>query len=142
MKRLFLKKQNVHLLLNKTYDLLSISHAALVTSGTATLETALFKVPQVVCYKGSRVSYEIAKRVINLNYISLVNLILDKPAVVELIQTDFNTKRVNEELTQILDEYNRAVLFLDYYDLEKELGGKGASDKTAQLIVAETKNKT
>ncbi|MAO10812.1 MAG: lipid-A-disaccharide synthase [Flavobacteriaceae bacterium] len=138
----FLKKQNVHLLLNKTYDLLSISHAALVTSGTATLETALFKVPQVVCYKGSRVSYEIAKRVINLNYISLVNLILDKPAVVELIQTDFNTKRVNEELTQILDEYNRAVLFLDYYDLEKELGGKGASDKTAQLIVAETKNKT
>ncbi|WP_339699237.1 lipid-A-disaccharide synthase [uncultured Marixanthomonas sp.] len=138
----FLKKQNVHLLLNKTYDLLSISHAALVTSGTATLETALFKVPQVVCYKGSRISYEIAKRVINLNYISLVNLILDKPAVTELIQTDFTTKGLKEELTQILDEYNRAVLFLEYYDLEKKLGGKGASEKTAQLIVAETKNKT
>ena len=131
----FLKKQNVHLLLNKTYDLLSISHAALVTSGTATLETALYKVPQVVCYKGSRISYEIAKRVINLDYISLVNLILDKEAVTELIQTDFTTKRLKEELTNILDDYNRAVLFLDYYDLEQKLGGKGASNKTAQLII-------
>ena len=135
----FLKKQNVHLLLNKTYDLLSISHAALVTSGTATLETALYKVPQVVCYKGSRISYEIAKRVINLDYISLVNLILDKEAVTELIQTDFNTKRLKEELTKILDEYNRAVLFLNYYDLEQKLGGKGASRKTAELIIKASK---
>lgn len=130
----YIQKQNVHLLLNKTYDLLSISHAALVTSGTATLETALFKVPQVVCYKGSRISYEIAKRVINLKYISLVNLILDKEVVTELIQTDFNTKRLQEELSKILDPYQRAKLFLDYYDLEKMLGGKGASEKTALLI--------
>ena len=130
----YIQKQNVHLLLNKTYDLLSISHAALVTSGTATLETALFKVPQVVCYKGSRISYEIAKRVINLKYISLVNLILDKEVVTELIQTDFNTKRLQEELSGILDPYQRAKLFLDYYDLEKMLGGKGASEKTASLI--------
>ncbi len=133
--RAFIRKENVHLLLNKTYDLLSVSYAALVTSGTATLETALFKVPQVVCYKGSRISYEIAKRVIKLDYISLVNLILDKPAVTELIQTEFNTTRVKQELKRILDEYHRAVLFLDYYDLEMKLGGKGASAKTAKLIV-------
>lgn len=130
----FIQKQNVHLLLNKTYDLLSISHAALVTSGTATLETALFKVPQVVCYKGSRVSYEIAKRVISLKYISLVNLILDKEVVTELIQSDLNTQRLQDELARILDPYQRAKLFLDYYDLEKMLGGKGASEKTASLI--------
>jgi len=133
--RQFIKKENVHLLLNRTYDLLSASYAALVTSGTATLETALFKVPEVVCYKGSRISYEIAKRVIKLNYISLVNLILNKPAVTELIQTEFNTKRLKLELNNILDDYKRATMFLDYYDLEKLLGGKGASKKTATLIV-------
>jgi len=131
----FIKKNNVHLLLNKTYDLLSMSSAALVTSGTATLETALFKVPQVVCYRGNRISYEIAKRVINLKYISLVNLILDKPVVTELIQTDLTTKRLKEELNHILDDYHRAVLFLEYYDLENKLGGKGASEKTAALIL-------
>lgn len=138
--RQFIKQENVHLLLNKTYDLLSVSYAALVTSGTATLETALYKVPEVVCYKGSRISYEIAKRVIKLKYISLVNLILDKEVVTELIQTDFNKKRLKEELTKILDDYKRATLFLDYYDLEKKLGGKGASEKTANLIVNRLKN--
>ncbi|MCR9181316.1 MAG: lipid-A-disaccharide synthase [Flavobacteriaceae bacterium] len=137
--RQFIKQENVHLLLNKTYDLLSVSYAALVTSGTATLETALYKVPEVVCYKGSRISYEIAKRVIKLKYISLVNLILDKEVVTELIQTDFNKSRLKEELTKILDDYKRATLFLDYYDLEKKLGGKGASEKTASLIVTSLK---
>lgn len=126
--------KGVKLIQNKTYDLLSISNAALVTSGTATLETALFKVPEVVCYKGNRISYEIAKRVIKLKYISLVNLILDKPALTELIQRDFNSKKLKESLANILDEYHRAVLFLEYYDLEKALGGKGASKKTARLI--------
>tara|TARA_B100001146_G_scaffold213216_1_gene213417 strand:+ start:61252 stop:62370 length:1119 start_codon:yes stop_codon:yes gene_type:complete len=130
----FIQKKNVHLLLNKTYDLLSVAYAALVTSGTATLETALFKVPEVVCYKGSKISYEIAKRIISLKYISLVNLILDKPAVKELIQGDFNTESLTEALRTILDEYHRATLFLDYYDLEKALGGKGASAHTARLI--------
>jgi len=137
----FIKIQNVHLLLNKTYDLLSVSYAALVTSGTATLETALFKVPQVVCYSGNRISYEIAKRIIKLKYISLVNLILDKEVVTELIQTEFNKIRLKEELDKILDGYNRAVLFLEYYDLEQKLGGVGASEKTAGLIVKSIKNK-
>ncbi|GAA3509081.1 lipid-A-disaccharide synthase [Aquimarina addita] len=131
----FIKKEGVHLVMNQTYDLLSLSNAALVTSGTATLETALFKVPEVVCYKSSAISYQIAKRVVKLDYISLVNLIMDKPVVTELIQHDFNTNRLKEELSKILDEYNRAVMFLNYYDLEKKLGGKGASDKTASLIV-------
>ena len=130
----YIQRQNIYLLLNKTYDLLSVSTAALVTSGTATLETALFKVPQVVCYKGNRISYEIAKRVIKLKYISLVNLILDKEVVTELIQTEFNNKRLKQELTKILDPYQRAKLFLEYYDLEQKLGGKGASTKTASLI--------
>jgi lipid-A-disaccharide synthase len=119
---------------NKTYDLLSVSDAALVTSGTATLETALFKIPQVVCYKGSWISYQIAKRLIKLNYISLVNLILDKPAVTELIQGEFNTKKLQQELNKILDPEHREMLFLDYFALEKKLGGTGASAKTAALI--------
>ncbi len=74
------------------------STAALVTSGTATLETALFKVPEVVCYKGSAISYQIAKRIITLKYISLVNLIMDQEVVTELIQDECNTKRIKEEL--------------------------------------------
>ncbi|WP_370226567.1 lipid-A-disaccharide synthase [Mesoflavibacter sp.] len=130
----FIKQDNVNFINNKTYDLLSLSTAALVTSGTATLETALFKVPQVVCYKGSWISYQIGKRVVNLDFISLVNLILEKEAVTELIQNDFNKKRLKKELDLILDEYERTKFFIDYYDLEKKLGGKGASLKTATLI--------
>jgi len=135
----FIKKKGVHLVMNQTYDLLSLSNAALVTSGTATLETALFKVPEVVCYKGNAISYQIAKRIINLEYISLVNLIMNKPVVSELIQGDFTTEKLKKELSIIIDDYKRAVMFLDYYDLEKKLGGKGASGKTAQLIVESIK---
>ncbi len=135
----FVTTKNVHFVTNKTYDLLSISEAALVTSGTATLETALFKVPQVVCYKGNRISYEIAKRVIKLDYISLVNLILNKGVVTELIQSDFNKKRLKKELANILDPYQRAAMFLEYYELEKKLGGRGASDNTAKLIYTSIK---
>ena len=130
----FIKMANIRFVANKTYDLLSVSTAALVTSGTATLETALFKIPQVVCYKGSTISYHIAKRIITLKFISLVNLVMDKEVVTELIQSDFNYKRLKKELERILDGYERAKLFLDYYDLEKALGGKGASEKTASLI--------
>ena len=131
----FLKTSNVHLLLNKTYDLLSVSYAALVTSGTATLETAFFKVPQVVCYKGNAISYAIAKGIVKLNYISLVNFILDKEVVTELIQGDFNTQRLSKELNKILDKDNRASLLKSYGVLEQKLGGIGASDTTGQLIV-------
>ena len=130
----FIKNENVAFIANKTYDLLSVSMAALVTSGTATLETALFKVPQVVCYKANAISYQIAKRIITLKFISLVNLIMDREVVTELIQNDLNKTRLKKELDKILDAYERAKLFLDYYDLEIKLGGKGASDKAAGLI--------
>ncbi|MEE9407147.1 MAG: lipid-A-disaccharide synthase [Polaribacter sp.] len=124
---------------NKAYDLLSISYAALVASGTATLETALFKVPQVVCYKGSTISYQIAKRIITLKFISLVNLIMDKEVVKELIQDDFNKKNLKAALTKILSGNDREKLFLEYFELEKKLGGKGASEKVAKQIVANLK---
>ena len=131
----FIGNSNVKFVNNKTYDLLSISHAALVASGTATLETALFKVPQVVCYKGSNISYQIAKRIITLKYISLVNLIMDKEVVTELIQNDFTKQNLTKELKHILEPKHREELFLSYFDLEQKLGGKGASEKTAKLIV-------
>lgn len=120
---------------NRTYDLLSISSAALVTSGTATLETALFKVPQVVCYKGGAISYQIAKRIITLKFISLVNLIMDKEVVKELIQNEFTVQNVEKELSLILDKEHQERLYLDYFELEKKLGGAGASDNAAKLII-------
>ncbi|MCH3880910.1 MULTISPECIES: lipid-A-disaccharide synthase [Tenacibaculum] len=131
----FINSKNVQFINNKTYDLLSISSAALVASGTATLEAALFKVPQVVCYKGSAISYQIAKRIVTLKYISLVNLIMDKEVVKELIQNDFTSKNLEQELIKILEPNTREQLFENYYELEKILGGKGASEKTATLIV-------
>ncbi|TVZ55839.1 lipid-A-disaccharide synthase [Lutibacter sp. Hel_I_33_5] len=136
----FIKDSDVKFINNKTYDLLSISNAALVTSGTATLETALFKVPQVVCYKGSTISYQIAKRIVTLKFISLVNLIMDKEVVKELIQGDFTAKNLKLELTKILDQNHRETLFEEYHDLEQKLGGRGASDKTASLIIKGLKN--
>lgn len=131
----FLSNKNVHFISNKTYDLLSVSYAALVTSGTATLETALFKVPEVVCYKGSWASYQIAKRIVTLKYISLVNLIMDKEVVTELIQDACTSKNIKTELLKILElDYRKQVLD-NYNELEQQLGGAGASEKTAKLIV-------
>jgi len=131
----FLGSSNVKFISNRTYDLLSIAYAALVTSGTATLETALFKVPEVVCYKGNWISYQIAKRIITLKYISLVNLILDKEIVKELIQDEFNTKNIRAELLKILTPEYRVNLLKQYDLLEEKLGGFGASQKTANLII-------
>ncbi len=119
---------------DNTYALLQKSFAALVTSGTATLETALFKVPQVVCYKGGTISYTIAKQLIKVKYISLVNLILDKPSVTELIQNDFNEERLIEELQLVLTTKREAIL-KDYKKLIEILGISGASEKAAQAIV-------
>lgn len=131
----FLKSNQVHFVSNKTYDLLTTSHAALVTSGTATLETALFKVPEVVLYKGSWISYQIAKRFVTLKYISLVNLIMDKEVVTELIQDNCATKNIKIALEKLLDITHREELIKNYSALENKLGGAGASAKTAQLIV-------
>lgn len=136
----FISNKNIRFISNKTYDLLRSATAALVTSGTATLETALFKVPEVVCYKGSWASYQIAKRIITLKYISLVNLIMDEEVVTELIQNDCNTKRIKEELQKLLTPDYRQEILKQYDILEQKLGGIGASKKTANLIVADLKN--
>ena len=132
--------QNIDFVSNQTYNLLQCATAALVTSGTATLETALFKVPEVVCYKANSISYQIAKRIITLKYISLVNLIMDETVVTELIQADCNTKRIKEELNKILNSSYRQQLIQKYDMLEAKLGGIGASEKTAKLIVRELKS--
>ena len=132
--RQFIREENVHFVSGKTYDLLSHAHAALVTSGTATLETALFRVPEVVCYRGNWISYQIAKRVISLKYISLVNLIMDAPVVTELIQEDLNTRNLKVELDKLLDPAYRDKLQRDYQALRERLGNEGASRRTAQAI--------
>lgn len=131
----FLKQNTVGFVSNQTYSLLKYSHAALVTSGTATLETALFKVPQVVCYKGNWISYQIAKRIITLEFISLVNLIMDKEVVKELIQDDLNTKNLTLELNKTVRGKQRDQILSDYNSLEEKLGGAGASEKAAALII-------
>ncbi|MGB0880563.1 MAG: lipid-A-disaccharide synthase [Polaribacter sp.] len=132
--------KKVRFINNKTYDLLSISTAALVASGTATLETALFKVPQVVCYKASAISYQIAKRLITLKFISLVNLIMDREVVKELIQHDFTKANLKTELAKILEQNYCKKLSSDYNELEQILGGKGASENVAKQIVADLKS--
>jgi lipid-A-disaccharide synthase len=130
----FINQENVSIVYNKTYDLLQNATAALVTSGTATLETALFKVPEVVCYKANWFSYHIAKRIITLKYISLVNLIMDKEVVKELIQNDLNKDNLKQELNAILQTNKRILISKEYENLEKKLGGKGASKRVAQLL--------
>lgn len=141
----FLEDPDVGFVSNKTYALLRNSYAALVTSGTATLETALLKIPQVVCYKGNWISYQIAKRIITLDYISLVNLIMEKEVVKELIQDDLTSENLKKELSQILEGPRRQSQLEAYDVLEKKLGGKGASAKAASLIITglnEDKNNT
>ena len=130
----YMSNSNVKFVSNATYDLLTLSYAALVTSGTATLEAALFKVPQVVCYKAGSISYQIAKRIITLKFISLVNLIMDRAVVKELIQGDLNEQNLSKELGHILNTEVRETIFEAYYELEAKLGGPGASDKAAHLI--------
>ncbi|HEX3168901.1 MAG TPA: lipid-A-disaccharide synthase [Chitinophagaceae bacterium] len=127
---------NVSAVSGKTYDLLMQAKAALVTSGTATLETALFGVPEVVCYKGSFLSYEIGRRLVKVKFISLVNLIMDKLVVKELIQHDMNVKNLEHELQELLTNEKRiGELRKDYTDLKNILSEKGnASAKAAQLI--------
>ncbi len=134
----FTEKYPVKLVKGETYALLQNAHAALVTSGTATLETALFNVPEVVCYRGSKISYEIAKRIIKVKYISLVNLIMDKMVVKELIQDELNTKNITFHLNEILEPNTRTQLLADYQLLKEKLGGSGASQRAADKIVSFT----
>jgi len=131
------KGTGVRILENQTYDLLNNSDLAIVTSGTATLETALFHVPQVVCYKASPISYAIGKRVVKIKYISLVNLILDRLVVTELIQHDLTPENIIKELKAIETHQSEVSVKMEksYKELEEKLGGGGASQKVASLLI-------
>lgn len=128
--------ESVTLLSGETYPILSQAFAAMVTSGTATLETALFGVPEVVCYKGNTLSYWIARQLVKVKYISLVNLIMDKEIVCELIQDDMNPDRLLDELRKITVEgSDRRLMLQAFQKLKENLGGIGASEKASSLIM-------
>jgi lipid-A-disaccharide synthase len=131
----FIADSKIQIVFGQTYQLLQQSEAALVTSGTATLETALFGVPEVVCYQGGRISYLIAKQLIKVKYISLVNLIMDSEIVKELIQADLNEQNLKFELDKLLTSETRAVMLQNYDALKNKLGGEGASKKAAELMI-------
>lgn len=133
-------KANVRLVLNRTYQLLQLSSAAMVTSGTATLETALFDVPEVVCYKANRISYIIARQLAKVRFISLVNLIMDREVVKELIQGDLTSENIANELRSLLASSKRQKKLLeDYEELKFVLGNAGASDNAAETIISYVK---
>ncbi len=132
----FTKHPSIYMLQNQTYTLLKHSFAAIVTSGTATLETALFQVPQLVCYKSSAISYAIAKRIIKLKYISLVNLINDKEIVSELIQEKCTSDSIEQELKRLTDTSIREEIRQSYQEIEQKLGHINASEQVAKSIIA------
>ena len=125
----------IPILSNKTYALLKESKAAIVTSGTATLETAIFKVPQIVCYKTSYLSYFLGRLLVKVNYISLVNIICQQEVVKELIQVEFNKHRLKEELKRILQHKRRKIISSHYDNVLKLLGKEGVSKRVAQAII-------
>lgn len=127
--------ENVKLHFNETYSLLQQCRVAVVTSGTATLETALFNAPQVVCYRVAALTYFIGKRVIKVPYISLVNLILNRAAVTELIQHNFNAQTLGEHIKRIWEGPERDKMLNDYSELSNMLGGVGASKNCAEEIM-------
>jgi lipid-A-disaccharide synthase len=136
-----IKSKNISFVENKTYELLQTADAALVTSGTATLETALWQVPQVVCYKGSWLSYQIGKQLVKIKYISLVNLIMDKLVVKELIQNDLTVENLVKECNKLLnDTAYRTAMIEDYKKLNSMLAESKASAKTANWIIEDLKN--
>lgn len=138
----FTTSPNLEIIPNQTYNLLATADASITTSGTATLETALFECPQVVVYKTSTITYHIAKRLIKVPFISLVNLIAGKEIVRELIQDQFNPALVKAELQKILPGgEKRDLMKQDYLELKSIMGQPGASSKTAKLIIESLKQK-
>ena len=135
----YIDNTDIIIVKNQTYDLLKASEAAIVSSGTATLETAIIGVPQVVCYKTNFFTYQIAKRLVKLKFISLVNLILNKKIVEELIQKKFTTNNLSIALEKILIEKNQNTIKKEYRKIISKLGAKSASRTTARLIVSSIK---
>ena len=139
-KQIIGEKSNVRLVINRTYQLLQLSSAAIVTSGTATLETALLDVPEVVCYKANKISYLIARQVAKVKYICLVNLIMDRLVVKELIQNDMTAEKIRDELQSLMNSSKRQKKLLeDYEELKYVLGSAGASDRAAETIISYVK---
>ena len=135
-KDLLKEPDSVSLLSGETYPILSQARAAMVTSGTATLETALFGVPEVVCYKGNTMSYWIARQLVKIKYISLVNLIMDREVVCELIQDEMQPERLFEEMKKVIEEgESRTTMLQQFQKLKELLGGAGASENAASLII-------
>jgi lipid-A-disaccharide synthase len=129
-------RNGIRFVFDETFDLLSHAKAALVTSGTATLETALFGVPQIVCYRTSSLSYFIGKMVIKVPYISLVNLIAGRPVVRELIQGDFTARNLLDELRALLSDVDyQDRMRAGYAEIRAKLGQNQAAQKTAELMV-------
>lgn len=135
--RSFTNSPDVSVVTDDTYSVLNNAELAMVTSGTATLETALFQVPQVVCYKGSAISFAIAKRLVKVDYISLVNLIMDQELVKELIQKDLTPKNIIAELGKLKEGEKRDTLLNKYGELIAKLGGGGASETAAAKMLEE-----
>lgn len=134
--RQLISGMDVQMVSGQTYDLLSNASAALVASGTATLETALLGTPQVVCYKGNHLSYLLAKGIVKVPYISLVNLVLNRPLVSELIQNLLTPDNLERELKELLNNAEkRAAMLSGYAHLKEQLGGPGASERVARLMV-------
>ncbi len=130
----FLKNTEIQVLFNQTYDVLENSHSAIVTSGTASVETALFNIPQVVCYKTAYLTFVLAKILVSVKYISLVNLILNRLAVCELIQNDFSHDNLWKELKAINHGNKRDTILKDYNEFNTLLGGPGASERVARRM--------
>ena len=131
----FIGDKEIPVVFNETYNLLLHAQAAIVTSGTATLETALLKIPQVVVYKGHAISVAIARRLVNIKFISLVNLVMDSEVIKELIQEDCTPELIKIELDRILDDSAYRTRMLTHYDqLAERMGKAGASTKAAKLI--------
>jgi lipid-A-disaccharide synthase len=131
----FLIDERVSFVRSQTYDLFNLAKAGLVTSGTATLEAAIFGMPEVVCYRGSAISVAIARQLINIKFISLVNLIMDKEVVKELVQSDLNTENLVNQLKLILNPVYTQKLEQNYSELRQKLGGSGASEKVASAML-------
>ncbi len=134
-----LRQHGIQVVFNQTYELMNHSEAGIIKSGTSTLESALFKLPQVVCYKTGALSFSIGKQLVKIKYISLVNLILDKAVVKELIQDDFSAKNISSELYRLINDKSYRKQMIDAYDsLVHHLGGRGASAKIAKYLVEDS----
>ncbi|MES2681027.1 MAG: lipid-A-disaccharide synthase [Bacteroidota bacterium] len=136
-----LEQHHIKVVFSQTYELMNYAQAGIIKSGTSTLESALFKLPQVVCYKAGALSFAIGKQLVKIKYISLVNLIMDKPVVKELVQNDLTPKNISLELSRLLsDEAYRKNMISEYNNLVTQLGGSGASAKIAAYLVKDAQS--